>query len=1137
MDQPDDAHGRRSRPDANAIDDALSPTERLERLREGLNRRSHDRPSDRGADRSGRSSRAAALRERLGDPEPSFDQHSDRQRSSPPSTAADERAEVLSFDPATSPDDKAPPQKSPLDEGSVIPAADVESPPAPREKARWRTGTGPRAAAARDASARRRPDDYRVDDLDDAPPARRSPSKNDPYAALTRRPTQPSLDRSAEAGSPNEPQGERSSFKSSGELAGDRAGDRSLEDVRAGLRRNAEPAPETRRGFEESTLRRSDRIDPVEDPVGERRPDVVADRPGDTRLRDAASPSQRSQSPRVPESLGREASAVTSPRDTTPTDDLDAERPSPSRARRARRPIPETSVEPRPATDDPTPPLTKAFKASGEAPAEGRASARVSSPPLSEVNVEPLSDFPDLDIAKRDDRVSEPRAKSAESGGAQSYRDAEPADAPTSPPESTTASVAPAEVETGSPEPQSRRRRPRALSDDIDALLEARRRPETARRPTETPPPAATPTPKPSQRAEPSPVSPELFTEDDFNAIEFEPSAVERSNPQTDQSGERVESADEAPVAAGEHTLADEASDAGVDALDDAPGVSHASRSNLRTDGEPTISEAGWEEDDAFWSEEDAPPASDSRERRLDRQSDIRGSLDDAFDHRDEDGRLDQVVHRDLEDGRADGHVERADSSDLRIDDLRQSDEAIAPLVPIDPLSRDDWEEAHEARQRAFFEAAREVEERRALRSTGSRPFSLEERMLAGRYLRARRKEGFISVIAALSLIGIALGVAILIIVMSVMNGFRAELVSKIVGVNGHLMVMSLTNDFTDYREISERVRAVPGVTRAAPLVEAQAFANAPRNGTGVVVRGVSKEDLLTLEKVSVTPETSFGSLSEFQGDEGVAIGQRLAVKLGLSVGDNLTLISPRGATTPFGVMPRKKSYRILYIFKVGMSTYDEGVVFMPLFEAQKFFNKNGSVDAIEVMVATPERLAGYREDIEAAAGRQIFIADWIESNRSLIGALKTERTVMFLILSFLILIASLIIIAGMIMLVKEKGKDIAILRTMGMSRGAVMRIFFMCGASIGLVGTVAGVALGLLFCSNIDHIADAVSFLANGDVFPEDVYILSKLPAQVHTEDVVMTVGIAIGLSFFATLYPAWRAARLDPVEALRYE
>lgn len=525
-------------------------------------------------------------------------------------------------------------------------------------------------------------------------------------------------------------------------------------------------------------------------------------------------------------------------------------------------------------------------------------------------------------------------------------------------------------------------------------------------------------------------------------------------------------------------------------------------------------------------------------------RADERGFDADAYDHG-ADGAIEgAVVDPDdrMEEGEARARGRQGPLIGREEGPDRQDATAGAGAPPsIDLLSAAEWETSPAdggASDAGFEEAARAVEERKALRSaSGSRPFSLEERMLAGRYLRARRKEGFISVIAALSLLGIALGVAILIIVMSVMNGFRAELVDKIVGVNGHLMVMSLRDDFTDFRDTAAKIRTVPGVTRAAPLVEGQALASAPRNSLGVVVRGVSKEDLLNLEKVAVDPEISYGSLSQFEGDAGVAIGQRLAFKLGLNVGDSIRLTSPRGAATPFGVMPRSKTYRVVYIFKVGMAQYDEGVVFMPLFEAQKFFNKNGAVDAIEVMVATPERLTGYREDIQEAVDRDIFINDWQESHRSLIGALKTERTVMFLILSFLILIASLIIISGMIMLVKEKGKDIAILRTMGMSKRAVMRVFFMCGASIGLVGTVMGMIIGLAFCANIDQIADAVSYLANGDVFPEDIYMLSKLPAQVHTEDVLMTVGISLGLSFFATLYPAWRAARLDPVEALRYE
>ncbi|MEO1329188.1 MAG: lipoprotein-releasing ABC transporter permease subunit [Pseudomonadota bacterium] len=409
--------------------------------------------------------------------------------------------------------------------------------------------------------------------------------------------------------------------------------------------------------------------------------------------------------------------------------------------------------------------------------------------------------------------------------------------------------------------------------------------------------------------------------------------------------------------------------------------------------------------------------------------------------------------------------------------------------------------------------------------------------MLAGRYLRARRKEGFISVIALLSLIGIALGVATLIIVMSVMNGFRAELVGKIVGVNGHFTVRTVAEPFRDFDAVAERVRAVPGVTRAAPLIEGQAFASTARNGLGVLVRGVRRSDLLTLENVAVTPEFSLGSLTNFEGDNGVALGQGLALRLGVTVGDTITLISPRGSVTPFGVVPKRRSFEVLYIFKVGMANYDAAVMFMPLEQAQTFFNRNDTVDAVELMVATPEDLSGYREEIAAAAGRSVDLDDWQRANQSLMGALKTERTVMFLILSLLIVIASLIIISGLIMLVKEKGPDIAILRTMGMSRGGVLRVFFMCGATIGVVGTTIGVALGLAFCLNIEAIQGLVEYLANGEVFPDDVYILSKLPAKLHLEDVGFAVGISLGLSFLATLYPAWRAARLDPVEALRYE
>ncbi|MCI4662790.1 MAG: lipoprotein-releasing ABC transporter permease subunit [Neomegalonema sp.] len=417
-------------------------------------------------------------------------------------------------------------------------------------------------------------------------------------------------------------------------------------------------------------------------------------------------------------------------------------------------------------------------------------------------------------------------------------------------------------------------------------------------------------------------------------------------------------------------------------------------------------------------------------------------------------------------------------------------------------------------------------------------PFAAYERMMAGRYLRGRRKEGFISVISVLSLIGITLAVGVLIVVMSVMNGFRAELVDRIVGVSGHINAISLNRQFDDYDAVARRIRAVPGVVRAAPLIEGQVLATGPGNSLGVLVRGVRQEDLMTLDRVAQNPEQSSGSLSQFNEGHGIAIGQRLAFKLRVGIGDKVTLTSPKGPATPFGtVFPRSKTYRVDYIFKVGLSQYDEGIVFMPLEEAQLFFLKEGRVDGVEVMVANPEDLTGYRSEIEAAAGRPLLLTDWQQDNLAFLGALRTERMVMFLILSMLIAIASLIIVSGMVMLVKEKRSDIAILRTMGMTSGAVMRVFFMCGATLGLVGTAVGVALGLLFCHYIDPIADFVGFLMGRDPFPEDVYLLSRLPAKVHTEDVLMTIGIALSLSFLATLYPAWKASSLDPVEALRYE
>jgi lipoprotein-releasing system permease protein len=422
----------------------------------------------------------------------------------------------------------------------------------------------------------------------------------------------------------------------------------------------------------------------------------------------------------------------------------------------------------------------------------------------------------------------------------------------------------------------------------------------------------------------------------------------------------------------------------------------------------------------------------------------------------------------------------------------------------------------------------------RSPETISTRPFAPFEWLLAGRYLRTRRREGFVSVIALFSFLGIMLGVATLIIVLSVMNGFRHELLDKIVGINGHIFVAAIDRPLTDYGEVSERLSKVYGIRRAIPMVEGQAFASSPYNGSGVLVRGVRGEDIGKIP--AIANNLRQGSVENFEAASGVAVGRRLAENLSLQVGDTITLITPRGAQTPFGTAPRIKAYPIAAVFEIGMSEFDATFLYMPIAEAQSFFNREGDATVVEIFLDDADRVDEARAAIEMAAERPILLTDWRQRNRTFFSALEVERNVMFLILTLIVLVAALNIISGLIMLVKDKSSDIAILRTMGATRGAIMRVFLVTGASIGVVGTIAGFVLGLAISLNVESIRQALSRLTNTNLFPAELYFLSRLPAEVNGSEVMTVVLLALGLSLLATLYPSWRAARLDPVQALRY-
>ena len=413
------------------------------------------------------------------------------------------------------------------------------------------------------------------------------------------------------------------------------------------------------------------------------------------------------------------------------------------------------------------------------------------------------------------------------------------------------------------------------------------------------------------------------------------------------------------------------------------------------------------------------------------------------------------------------------------------------------------------------------------------------EMSVAGRYLRSKRRESFISIIAWFSLIGIMLGVATLIIVMSVMNGFRAELIGRILGLNGHVNVYATSGQLNNYQPVLDTTLEAGGnlIVTVIPMIEGQALMNVDGRASGVVVRGISAEDF---ERKPILSDSLIEVINRDGGhfDDGwVSIGKVMADRYNLAVGSQITLIAPKGRASPFGTIPRSRTFKIGSIFDVGMYEYNASFIFMPLKTAQLFYEMGAGVTALEVITTAPTDPELVSRPVAEALGPNARVVDWRDTNASFYTALQVERNVMFLILTLIIIVAAFNIISSLIMLVKDKGRDIAILRTMGATRGMIVRIFLMTGASIGVLGTLMGAVLGILIATNIETIRQWLEGLTNTELFADEIYFLSQLPVNMDPSEVIAIILMAFGLSFAATIYPAWRAARLDPVEGLRNE